>query len=508
MDVAIIGFGPVGAVLAGLLGRRGLDVFVADGEREVFALPRAAHVDHTGLRTLQELGCLDDLLPTMLANPGLDFLTAEGELLMRVPGDQTSVSSLPASMYFHQPVFDKCVRSVSARRANVTVRLGARAHTFVQGQDYVRFTIGEGPDAETLTASWVVGCDGAWSSVREHTRIQLEDLQFEERWLVVDLVLHEKVSLLPERAISVCDPRRPLYSIPMPPPRHRFEFMLHGDESEAVALQSSTVESLIAPWLRPSQVEIERSAVYTFHGLVADEWRHHRMFVAGDAAHQMPPFLGQGMCSGIRDAANLAWKLEHVLRKGAPGELLDTYDLERRAHVRSIVESAISFGRVICTVDPVAAAERDCRLLRDPRAPTDRIPFNLPALAAGPLIRDGGGELFLQPAGHNGQPRFDDIVGPRFLVLARTGDFVREDGDWWVKRLGAHVVTLEEVPAYRRELERWMDGRDANVVVVRPDRYVLGAGNELDGITHEVSGILAGAEVHTGLQSTRAGKIT
>lgn len=503
-DVAIIGFGPVGAVLAGLLGRRGLDVLVVEAERDVFQLPRAAHVDHTGLRTIQELGCLDDLLPTMLPNPGLDFLTASGELLMRVPGNQSSVSSLPASMYFHQPVFDNCLRDVCARMPNVVVRLGTRARAFTQHDDHVEIAVGEGSDAEMLTASWVVGCDGAWSTVRESSGMTFDDLRFEERWLVVDLLLREPASTLPTRAVTICDPRRPLYSIPMPPPRHRFEFMLRDDEDDAFALRPGTVQSLIAPWLRPEGVDVERSAVYTFHGLVAHEWRRDRLLIAGDAAHQMPPFLGQGMCSGIRDAANLAWKLDHVVSKAAPDALLDTYGLEREPHVRSIVEAAVSFGRVICTVDPVAAAERDRRILADPTDPTERVPFNLPALRRGPLVGDGGGELFLQPAGTNGGPRFDDLVGPRFLVLARSRDMLGAAGEWWSERLGAYVASLAELPLHERPLRRWLDAREADVVVVRPDRYVLGAGRDLDALTHPVADLLVGDAGAAGALSNEA----
>jgi 3-(3-hydroxy-phenyl)propionate hydroxylase len=490
-DVAIIGFGPVGAVLAGLLGKRGLRVTVIEREHDIFGLPRAAHVDHTGLRTIQELGCLDLLLPTMLPNPGLDFVTGSGQLLIQVPGNQTSVSDLPASMYFYQPVFDRALRGVIAGMPNVSIHLGTEATGFRDEGDAVVVTA-RGPDGGTrqFTASWVVGCDGSWSPVRESLGIELEDLDFEERWLVADIMLGESRASLPARAVTVCDPARPFYSIPMPGLRHRFEFMLLDSEDAGRIQQPEVVDSLIRPCLGDSQADIERSAVYTFHGLVARKWRLGRMLIAGDAAHQMPPFLGQGMCSGIRDAANLAWKLHRVVRGMSPETLLDTYTLERRPHVATIIEAAIRFGRVICTVDPVAAAERDRAFLADPAPPAERIPFGLPVLEPGPLVLKGGGELFIQPSQPEGEPRFDDIVGERFLVVGRTREQL-DSASWWSEQVGAMVAPLEELGYAERALRRWMDVRKAGVVVVRPDRYVLAVGRDLGAITSEVSGILS-----------------
>ena len=495
-DVAIVGFGPVGAVLAGLLGLRGLSVVVVEREAGVYQLPRAAHVDHTGLRTLQELGCLDALLPTMLPNPGLDFVTADRQLLMRVPGNQSSLSDLPASMYFHQPVFDRVLRSVGEGLPNVTVELGAEVDAVddQNAEAAVVFAIDAAGRPLEVAAQWVVGCDGSWSPVREAAGIELEDLRFEERWLVGDLVLRERIPTLPERAVTVCDPARPLYSIPMPPPRHRFEFMLlDGEDADEMQLPTN-VFSLIEPWVPSGMAELERSAVYTFHGLVARSWRAGRVLIAGDAAHQMPPFLGQGMCSGIRDAANLAWKLDLVLRHGAPRTLVNTYGAERRPHVRKIIDAAVRFGRVICMTDPAAAAERDRSFLEDPRPPTDRIPFALPALERGPLVAQGGGELFPQWSRRDGAARFDDLVGSRFLVIGRDRSNLAASGPWWAERLGALAATPAELDDAEPALLRWMDAREADVVVVRPDRYVLAAGRDLDTITRLVAHRLTGEE--------------
>jgi 3-(3-hydroxy-phenyl)propionate hydroxylase len=487
-EVAIVGFGPVGAVLAGLLGQRGIDVVVVEREWDVYGLPRAAHIDHTGLRTLQELGLLDELLPTMIDNHGLDFFTAGDELLIRVPGNQSSLSGIPASMYFHQPDLDRRVRNAVMALPSVRVELGSEAVAIASHDDGGVVTV-VGPDGSRadVEAQWIVGCDGSWSPIREWSGIELEDLEFEERWLVLDLVLREAVPAIGRGAICRCDPARPTYSIPMPSLRHRFEFMLmeHEDPSE----MEERAAELVEPWLPRDAFEVERSAVYTFHGLVADRWRAGPALVAGDAAHQMPPFLGQGMCSGLRDAANLAWKLDAVLRHGAPTALLDTYGPERKEQVSGIIDAAITFGRIICTVDPQEAAARDARILADPVEASRRMRFALPRLPAGPLVLEGGGDLFVQPPG-DASDRLDDAIGSRFAVFAREAAALTEAGGWWRDVIGAYVATLDELPLHADEIRRWLDRAAADAVIVRPDRYVMWAGRDLRAATTRVAALL------------------
>lgn len=488
-DVAIVGFGPVGAVLAGLLGQRGLSVVVVERELDVFPLPRAAHIDHTGLRTLQELGCVDRLLPRMLANPGLDYVTADNRLLLRIPGDQGSISGLPASMYFHQPGFDRSLRRAAAAMPTVDVRLEAEMTRISEGRDAVTLeTHGVAGDA-AVTASFVVGCDGASSAVRGAVGIELEDLRFDERWLVVDLLLHEPVATLPRRAVAYCDPARPVFAIPIPDGRHRFELMLLPGEHSELMQRPETVRALLSSWLPANRAEVERAAVYVFHGLVARQWRAGRVLVAGDAAHQMPPFLGQGLCSGLRDAANLAWKLERVLRHGAPHELLETYTAERRPHVGAVVHAAVELGRMMCVLDPLQAAARDRRILADPLPAIERARFTIPPLPQGRLVLGGGGKLFIQPRVGGGH-RLDDVVGSRFLVLARTRERLGGSARWWATETGALVATTDELRDEGGALTRWLDRHEASVVVVRPDRYVLAAGHELDPITDAVRNLL------------------
>lgn len=486
-DVVVIGLGPVGTVLAGLLGRRGLSVVVLERTATVFPLPRAAHIDHTGLRAVQELGCLDQVLPSTIPNPGIDFIGVDDGLLMRQPADMPTWSGVPTSVYFHQPGFDTALRTAVAALADVELRLETVAESIEDQGDrvLVRARDLRTDQAFEVRGSYVVACDGAVSPTREALGIELEDLGFHEQWLVLDLQLDGSGVDLPQKAIYYCRPSRPHVAMPMPGSRHRIECKLLPGETAEHMQDPATVRVLLEELVGSGEVTVERAAVYTFHGLLAREWRRGRVLLAGDAAHQMPPFLGQGMCSGFRDATNLAWKLDHVLRYGAPDELLDTYQEERSPHVRAIVERAIDFGALVAVVDPQQAADRDRQLREDHSA----LLFRLPLLESGPLVQDGGGRLFGQPT-VSGR-LLDDAVGQRFLVLARDLAGLGASAGWWADALGAWVTTLDELPDPDASLKEWFERQGSSVVVLRPDRYLLAATEDLDEVTAAVAPLLA-----------------
>jgi 3-(3-hydroxy-phenyl)propionate hydroxylase len=236
----------------------------------------------------------------------------------------------------------------------------------------------------------------------------------------------------------------------------------------------TTIDRLLSAWITPGDARVERSAVYTFHGLVATPWRRGRVLLAGDAAHQMPPFLGQGMCSGLRDATNLAWKLDRVIRAMAPMDLLDTYEAERAPHVQAITDAAVFFGRMICTTDADEAAQRDAAMLAA-RAQGAPPPADdpVPPLAVGPLIGHGGGGLSVQVALEG--RRSDDVIGPRFAVVGRRPDLLADAGTVW-ESLGAELLDADTHP----DLHTLLDAAGGDVVVVRPDRRIMSTGDRLE----------------------------
>lgn len=472
-DVIVIGFGPVGATLSGLLARRGRRVIAIDRDVDLFPLPRAAHVDAEAMRILQEVGCGEEIRGSLVANPGMDFLTSDHRVLISMRSSASTPFGWNPSNFMFQPEFERLLRH-AVERLGVDVRLGVTASDIVQADDHVDVHTADG---STLRAHYVVGCDGARSFTRQTVGTTMHDLEFEEPWLVVDLVLQpgaiERASL-PGHALQVCDPNRPHTVVPMPAPRFRFEFMLLPGEDPDHMQRPEKVRELLAPWLDESDVEIERSAVYTFHGLIARKWRNRRVLLAGDAAHQMPPFLGQGMCSGLRDAANLAWKIDHIL-DGASEELLDTYQSERDPHVRAIVDAAVSFGRIICTTDHTVAAERDAAMLAAREAAPDATNEGGPPLLplTGVLVAAGGGSLSRQPRIDG--VLLDELIGPGWAVIVRTDDLATDARRTW-RDEQAVVLSAERHPELLEVLDSTSVAAPVECVVIRPDRYLYGCG--------------------------------
>lgn len=489
-EVAVIGLGPVGATVAGLLGGLGIDVVAIDSSRSEYPHPRAAHIDHTGLRTLQQLGVLDALLPSMLPNEALELRGADHDVLVRIDADQSSVSGLPSSMYFYQPDLDRELVDNLARYPQVRVMRGHEAVGLDARPDCARISVkSDGGDEFTLSARWVIACDGAHSPTRRRLGIELDSLDFDENWLVVDLATTAATEL-PDHAIEVCDPARPFFAAALPGDRRRFEFMVLPDETAEEANSPEFIARQIEQWIPAGEYTIERAAVYQFHGLIASRWREGRVFLAGDAAHQMPPFLGQGMCSGMRDATNLAWKLDAVMGGRLPESILDSYEIERSPHVRHIMEASVKLGRMLCTLDEEEARQRDQRMLAEGLGRTGKY-FKLPNLQHSALVGRGGGRLFIQPC-TSPNAMLDDVIGPRFLLLARTGAALDDASVAWWRDAGAVVGVTSDFGDAEASLIQWLDAAKADVVVVRPDRYVMDIAPSAADVTAALVGRIGG----------------
>ena len=351
-DVVIVGLGPVGAALAALLGARGLAVTVVERGAAPHALPRAAHLDGTALQTLAGAGAP----VARLGRPidGFDLVDRRGRLLLRGRPAERPPAGFPAGVLIHQPTVERALRDRLAELRHVDLRLGHAVERVRQSGAGV-VVEGVGPDGGfRLAGGLVVGCDGATSRVRDGLGIPLVGGGFEQDWLVVDIVLRRALRL-PERLLQIADPARPATFVPFPGRRRRWEFRLRPGEDPEAVRQPDAVRRLLAPHVDPGLVDVERAAVYTFHDLVAARWRRGRVLLAGDAAHQMPPFLGQGLGAGLRDAAALAPLVAAVVG-GAPLSVLDGYERQRRAHVRATVRQAVRLGRLITLPEPWASA--------------------------------------------------------------------------------------------------------------------------------------------------------
>jgi flavoprotein hydroxylase len=350
-----------------------------------------------------------------------------------------------------------------------------------------------------VAARWVVGCDGANSFVRRHLGTTVTDLGFFYDWLIVDVVCHEPRTWTPIN-LQICDPARPTTLVSGGPGRRRWEFMRLPGEDPADLDNEATAWRLLAPWgVTPANATLERHAVYTFQARWVDEWRRGRLLLAGDAAHQMPPFAGQGMCSGIRDAANLAWKLDLVLRGQAPESILDTYASERAAQVRATIQFSMDLGKVICVPDPAEAAGRDTAMIAaaKDRGPTPPLPT--PSLGPGLLAPDDAlaGHLFVQDEVARGgrRGRFDDVVGRGFALVSPVGDPIRllpPDLAAFFTSLGGfgvHVAARGPVDDVQGGYARWFAAHGVAVVLQRPDFHVFGAAATIDGTASLVAAL-------------------
>jgi len=477
-DVAIVGMGPVGATLANLLALRDLRVLIVDREPDIYDLPRAVTFDGECMRVFQTIGIADEMLPDLLTVPGMRFVDAGGNVIVdwTRPGG-IGLHDWPVSYRFHQPNLERTLRRQLARRQNVDIRLRHDVFSLEAKADHVLLRLENTAAGKLLTAraKYVIGCDGARSMVRRFMGTELEDLKSHDRWLVLDLLLNHEVPRLGDYAIQYCDSNNPATYIRGIGNRRRWEFMLPKSFDISTLNQHETIWALLEKWITPQDARIERSAVYTFHSVLAAGWRVGRLLIAGDAAHQTPPFMGQGMCAGIRDASNLAWKLADVITGAAEERLLDTYETERSAHVRVFIEEAVRLGNIIRDTERAVAAGGDAVAKRKKET------LVTPEPRLGPGVHDGSpyaGAIAAQPRLGDGT-RLDDITGYHATLLVTPS--ISES-------VGSFRKNLRVVVADSQASQDYLASLGSQAVLIRPDRYIYGTARQ----NNELENMLAG----------------
>jgi len=504
-QVIIIGFGPSGAMAANLLGKAGIRTLCVDRTTEVYDKPRAIALDHEIMRLFDNIGLREDIEGYVAPFDLSEHFGASGQLLRRVGmvGAPYPLGYTP-TMVFTQPPVEKALRAHTAQWPTVSVALGTEVTAVSNGPDKAFISLRESDGTErTVSADHVIACDGASSETRMRLGLTLEDLNFDEPWVVVDVLVNpDKLDRVPVNSSHFCNPERPVAYIVGPENHRRWEIMLREDENPRELEKPEWVWKFLDRWITPDDATIWRSSAYRFHALVAPKWRKGRFFLAGDAAHQQPPILGQGMCQGMRDVANLCWKLEAVFNDSAPVELLDTYGDERREHVRELILKIKEIGAVLCERDPEAATRRDERILSD----SNGLPRTLFRQSIIPPIRHGlvdltsgtgAGELFPQPSvtSRDKKGLLDSVCGAgwRLIVDAErfgaltpsVADKARQLG-MTILYLGSidprsdgHIIPLVEDDGI---LGRWFDERKTSAAIVRPDHYVYAVASNEESI--------------------------
>lgn len=501
VDVAIAGYGPVGQTLAILLGQMGYSVAVFERWPALYPLPRAVFYDHEIRRIFLAMGLGEELEKVSQPSSSYQLFNADWDVLLEIDWSAESISDGPTGYLFNQPSLEAALDRKAKSIGNVQVHQGWEVTGLTQddnGCDLVmnrvirennKFSLGE--EQQTVRARYVIGADGANSFVRQSLGVDWQDLGFQEDWLVIDLQPNPGVELDVPDIGQWCNPQRPTTMVPGGPGMRRWEFMRLPNESVEELQSTAKVWELLSPWVTPDNAQLIRHAVYQFRSRIASTWHRGRVLLAGDAAHVMPPFMGQGMCSGIRDAWNLSWRLDLLLRGLSGNELLDSYTTERKPQIRAVIEASIELGKIVCVSDPAEAAVRDAGYLSGSVPP----PPPFPGLMDGLLHKTAAGQCS-ELAGLLGvhgllemdglTDRYDEMIGRGFHLLVNGNQdpltLLATEQLVFIQRYGIKVVRLADTSDAAHDVYRDVSGKyldfmaegGLKALLVRPDYYCYG----------------------------------
>jgi 3-(3-hydroxy-phenyl)propionate hydroxylase len=501
--VVVVGAGPNGLTTANLLARYGIDVLLIERNETTVQEPRAVSIDDESLRTMQAIGVVDAVLSRVVLGYGSDYFSAGGSCFLRVR-PSTKEYGYPRRNAFRQPIFEQQLRdyfrSYAVTGTRSEVWFSTELVDFRQGQNAIDLVLrrADGRLIEVST-QYLAACDGGRSFVREKLGINLSGSTFGERWLILDL---EETRDHTRDTKVFCDPARPCLSLPGPDGTRRFEFMLHEGETEPEVTSPEFTKKLLRRH-GEENTPLRRSRVYTFHARMADRWSDGRIFLVGDAAHLSPPFAGQGMNSGIRDAHNLAWKLAAVVQGRLGPRLLETYEQERRKHAWEMILLAMRMGKVMMprsfwSAFALQAAFRLLSVVPPARAYFAEMKYKpKPRFDAGFLARESKhgedrlvGRLFPQPEvqalGRVGL--LDEFLGSNFALVSLTQSpanlFERLPADVWrplqiqrvaIRAPGDNMAVPDDVTTVsdvKGDCSRSMKDIPPGLALIRPDRYV------------------------------------
>ena len=465
-DVAIVGFGPTGGTLANLLALQGFSILIIEKEKSFYPLPRAVHFDDEIMRVFQTIGITDKFLKHTIINKGTKFVNSKNRVVLDWPRPRSiTENGWYPSYRFHQPDLERKLRRRLKDFKKVSVMQNTKVNSLKEEKNSVKICIENinNNKISEIRAKYIIGCDGARSTIRKQIKAKFQNLGFTQKWAVVDLILKKNKKELPDRTIQYSNSKRPATYCRNVGKRRRWEFAINNNESEKKVLSNSYIWNFLKPWLKPSEALMERKTIYTFQSAISKKWKKGRVFLAGDAAHLMPPFMGQGMCAGVRDASNLAWKIAYCLKNNHSEKLLNTYQSERYSNVIEYIKTTVKMGEF---VNAVGTSNITGEVSSTPNGQKSMKSIK-PKLGKGlGKINDKNrGKIFPQFKLKNGKSLDNKFFDKPLLIISSK----------YKKKLPKKINYINSNTA--KGLNEYMLNLKIDAFVVRPDRFILNSIN-------------------------------
>ena len=465
-DVAIVGFGPTGGTLANLLALQGFSILIIEKEKSFYPLPRAVHFDDEIMRVFQTIGITDKFLKHTIINKGTKFVNSKNRVVLDWPRPRSiTENGWYPSYRFHQPDLERKLRRRLKDFKKVSIMQNTKVNSLKEEKNLVKICIENinNNKISEIRAKYIIGCDGARSTIRKQIKAKFQNLGFTQKWAVVDLILKKNKKELPDRTIQYSNSKRPATYCRNVGKRRRWEFAINNAESEKKVLSNSYIWNFLKPWLKPSEASLERKTIYTFQSAISKKWKKGRVFLAGDAAHLMPPFMGQGMCAGVRDASNLAWKIAYCLKNNHSEKLLNTYQSERYSNVIEYIKTTVKMGEF---VNAVGTSNITGEVSSTPNGQKSMKSIK-PKLGKGlGKINDKNrGKIFPQFKLKNGKSLDNKFFDKPLLIISSK----------YKKKLPKKINYINSNTA--KGLNEYMLNLKIDAFVVRPDRFILNSIN-------------------------------
>ena len=465
-DVAIVGFGPTGGTLANLLALQGFSILIIEKEKSFYPLPRAVHFDDEIMRVFQTIGITDKFLKHTIINKGTKFVNSKNRVVLDWPRPRSvTENGWYPSYRFHQPDLERKLRRRLKDFKKVSVMQSTKVNSLKEEKSSVKIFIENinNNKISEIRAKYIIGCDGARSTIRKQIKAKFQNLGFTQKWAVVDLILKKNKKELPDRTIQYSNSKRPATYCRNVGKRRRWEFAINNAESEKKVLSNSYIWNFLKPWLKPSEASLERKTIYTFQSAISKKWKKGRVFLAGDAAHLMPPFMGQGMCAGVRDASNLAWKIAYCLKNNHSEKLLNTYQSERYSNVIEYIKTTVKMGEFVNAVGTsnitgeVSSTQNGQKSMKSIKPKLGK--------GLGKINDKNRGKIFPQFKLKNGKSLDNKFFDKPLLIISSK----------YKKKLPKKINYINSNTA--KGLNEYMLNLKIDAFVVRPDRFILNSIN-------------------------------